>query len=69
MLKSIRKRELLMIYACDRCHFLFSRISMPDRCPDCGKEGIRLATREESEEFEARKKENLWRDRDTKKAP
>lgn len=42
---------------------------MPDRCPDCGKEGIRLATREESEEFEARKKENLWRDRDTKKAP
>lgn len=55
-----------MIYACDRCHFLFSRVSVPDRCPDCGKEAIRPASLEECAEFEARKKQNLWEDKEPK---
>ena len=27
-----------MIYACDSCHFLFSRTAPAKQCPDCGKE-------------------------------
>ena len=27
-----------MIYACDNCHFLFSRTTEPEQCPDCGKQ-------------------------------
>ena len=27
-----------MIYACDNCHFLFSRTAEPEQCPDCGKQ-------------------------------
>lgn len=50
-----------MIYACDSCHFLFSRVSPIDRCPDCGKERIRPATSEETEEFEKRKMDDLWK--------
>ena len=42
-----------MIYACDHCHFLFSRTSPVQQCPDCGKENIRPATPEEIQEFEA----------------
>lgn len=26
-----------MIYACDSCHFLFSRVSPVKQCPDCGE--------------------------------
>ncbi len=49
-----------MIYVCDHCHFLFSRVSPTDRCQDCGKEGIRPAIPEEIQEFEQRKKIDLW---------
>ena len=41
-----------MVFVCDHCHFLFSRYSEPERCPDCGKETIRPATDEEIREFE-----------------
>ena len=41
-----------MVYVCENCHFLFSRHSMPDRCPDCGKEAIRPAEPAEVQEFE-----------------
>lgn len=43
-----------MIYACDHCHFIFSRASEPEQCPDCGKYTVRLATEEEQNEFEER---------------
>ncbi len=49
-----------MIYACDRCRYLFSEELSIDRCPDCGKENIRPATPEEVREFEERKKTDLW---------
>ena len=49
-----------MIYACDSCHFLFSRVSPVKQCPDCGKESIREATQEEIQEFEQRTETNLW---------
>jgi len=52
-----------MIYACDHCHFLFSRVSPDEQCPDCGKACIRPATQEEIKEFESRKKENPWVDK------
>lgn len=41
-----------MVYICDKCLFLFSRTSEPERCPDCGKEAIRPASEEEATEFE-----------------
>lgn len=50
-----------MIYACDSCQFLFSRMVPTERCPDCGKENIRPATPEEAQEFEQRKSVNLWK--------
>ena len=34
-----------MIYACDNCHFLFSRTTEPEQCPDCGKYTVRRASR------------------------
>ena len=35
----------------------------PGQCPDCGKVGhIRAATPEESRAFQARKREDVWRD-------
>lgn len=40
-----------MIYVCDSCHFLFSRASPVEQCPDCGKESIREATQEDIQEF------------------
>ena len=49
-----------MIYACDSCHFLFSRVSPTEQCPDCGKESIREATQEEIQEFEQRMVTDLW---------
>ncbi len=49
-----------MIYACDYCHFLFSRVSPIEKCPDCGKENIRPAMQEEVEEFNERKNIDLW---------
>lgn len=51
-----------VVYACERCHFLFSRVSPTDRCPDCGKESIRPATLEETAEFEKRKSDDLWKE-------
>lgn len=50
-----------MVYACDHCHFLFSTESPIDRCPDCGKENIRLATPDEVQEFEERKNIDFWK--------
>lgn len=52
-----------MVYACDHCHFLFSRTGPVDQCPDCGKENIRPATPEEIAEFEKRQSDNLWEDK------
>lgn len=46
-----------MIYACDNCHFIFSRISEPEQCPDCGKYTVREANEEEKQEYEKRLKE------------
>lgn len=52
-----------MIYACDHCHFLFSRVGPVTQCPDCGKMTIRPAAPEEAEEFEQRQSDNLWDDK------
>lgn len=46
-----------MIYVCDNCHFLFSRIAEPEQCPDCGKYAIRQANDTERQEYEKRLKE------------
>lgn len=40
-------------YFCDSCHYCFEDTSLPDRCPDCGKQihrgfpAVRLATEKE----------------------
>ena len=41
-----------MVYICEKCLFLFRRTFQPDRCPDCGNEAIRPASKEETAEFE-----------------
>ncbi len=46
-----------MIYVCDHCHFLFSRVNQPEQCPDCGKYAVREANEAEQQEYEARLKE------------
>lgn len=43
-----------MVFACDKCYFLFSRTAQPEQCPDCGKYAMRPATEEEQREFEER---------------
>ena len=46
-----------MIFACDKCHFLFSRTKEPEQCPDCGKYTVRLANETERQEYEDHLKE------------
>ncbi len=46
-----------MIFACDNCHFLFSRVRQPEQCPDCGKYAIRPADEAEQQEYQNRLKE------------
>lgn len=41
-----------MVFACDWCHFLFSRTEQPEQCPECGKYLVRLATQEEQADFQ-----------------
>ena len=36
-----------MIYCCEDCGFLFSRVGEVDRCPFCEKDHFRPATEEE----------------------
>ena len=46
-----------MIYACDNCHFLFSRTTELEQCPDCGKYAVREANEAERLEYEEHLKE------------
>ena len=46
-----------LIYACDNCHFLFSRTTEPEQYPDCGKYAVRKATEAERQKYEERLKE------------
>ncbi|MEY8318949.1 hypothetical protein AALB19_16795 [Oscillospiraceae bacterium 50-58] len=46
-----------MIFVCDKCHFLFSRASQPEQCPDCGKYAVRPANEAERREYEEHLKE------------
>ena len=43
-----------MIFTCDNCRFIFSRVEETDQCPDCGKHAVRPANEAEQEEFSAR---------------
>jgi len=40
-----------MIYACDKCHFIFERVGKVDACPDCGKPAVREASKKEQAEY------------------
>ena len=46
-----------MVYACDRCHFVFERKTIPDACPDCGSKQIRTANSEEIRQYTLYQKE------------
>jgi len=57
-------RWVKMVFVCDHCHFEIEAVSKPCQCPDCGKlNRIRTATAEENRAFQARKLEDVWRDR------
>ena len=43
-----------MIFVCDKCHFIFSRTTEPEQCPDCGKYAVRPADEAERLEYEKR---------------
>mgnify|MGYP001107631464 CR=1 FL=1 len=45
-----------MIFACDKCRFIFSRAVEPEQCPDCGKYAVRPANESEKQEYEERLK-------------
>ena len=38
-------------YICDGCKFQFTQSNEPERCPDCGKQAVRVANDEEIECF------------------
>jgi len=44
-----------VIYACDSCHYVFTNAPACERCPDCGKVNIRLASQKEQQEYRERK--------------
>ncbi len=46
-----------MIYCCSTCKYVFERSTFPMYCPDCGKEYIRYATKEEIDEYIGYQKE------------
>ena len=46
-----------MIFTCDKCQFIFSRVEQPEQCPDCGKYAIRKANEAEKQEYKKRLKE------------
>ena len=46
-----------MVYTCKKCLFMFDRAVLVERCPDCGSENFRPATKEEQEEFSNYQKE------------
>ena len=39
------------IYICDSCHYLFEKADDSDCCPDCGKQNIRPANKQEQAEY------------------
>ncbi len=41
----------MKIYKCTSCRYLFAHLHKPERCPDCGKSFIRIATPQEQEEY------------------
>jgi len=40
-----------MIYTCYHCRFTFRRSGAVENCPDCGKQAVREASKEEKEEY------------------
>lgn len=39
------------IYICDSCHYLLEKADDSDRCPDCGKQNIRPANKQNTDSF------------------
>lgn len=48
-----------MVYICENCGLLFSRVAKEGRCPDCGKPSIRFANEAERHKFAANVAEQL----------
>lgn len=52
-----------MVFVCEHCNFELEAAAKPVQCPDCGKfNRIRIATLDESKEFQARKLKDVWKD-------
>ena len=48
----MRKEMSTVIYYCQHCRYTFPADTLPERCPDCGKVAVRLATEEERAEYD-----------------
>ena len=48
----MRKEMSTVIYYCQHCRYTFPADALPERCPDCGKVAVRLATEEERAEYD-----------------
>ncbi len=43
-----------MVFCCEKCRFLFKRVTEVSSCPDCGSARIRYADAKEEAEFRER---------------
>ena len=46
----------MKLYTCESCRYTFCYPLKMSHCPDCGKEAVRLATKEEEEDYESMQK-------------
>jgi len=44
-----------LIYACEKCKFLFERVGAVEKCPDCGRPCIREANDDEQQTYQTDK--------------
>ena len=52
--KNVRNED--MIYLCTHCQFEFSRVGETDVCPNCGKDFVREAKKDEQTKYQINEK-------------
>lgn len=52
----------MRIFTCENCKYIFESEENVNQCPDCGKLAVRPATQTEVDEYNERKKEDVWQE-------
>ncbi len=50
-LRAQQRRLIPLICICDDCQYTFETVTVPERCPDCGRLNIREACAQEIEAY------------------